>query len=90
MTLAELIAEELDRQAEAHAKRMQRYLLGPVAALTPAYHPWYAPGYVYPAPPPASAPDPVPPTERLPEPRSEWCCGGTCLRVNCEYHGAAR
>ncbi len=81
MTLAELIAEELDRQAEARVKRMQRYLLGPVAASTPAYRPGFAPGYVF----PDSLMSPTTPTERT-QPKSEWCCGGTCLRVNCEYH----
>ncbi len=53
---------------------------GPWTWLTPGFT-----GYVFPDPPMGpSAPDPVPPTER--EPQSEWCCGGTCLRVNCEYH----
>jgi hypothetical protein len=55
-----------------------------VATSTSVYLPWYAPGYVYADPP---LPDPEPPTERAPEPPSEWCCGGTCLRVNCDYHG---
>ena len=68
----------------------------PVAASTPPYLPWFAPGYGFPPDPPMGprTPDPVPSTERAqpttpesePAKRSEWCCGGTCLRVNCEYH----
>lgn len=54
--------------------------------------PWFAPGYIYVPPttlPGTWVPDPEPPTEHAQPttPESEWCCGGTCLRSQCEYHG---